>query len=74
MSRVTQSSPSVSPNSGSESRVPMGKLHKMNFPKFESDNPKLWQSRCENYLEMYTVDSSVWVKVATMHFEGPAAH
>jgi hypothetical protein len=51
----------------------MGKLHKMNFPKFESDNPKLWQSRCENYLEMYTADSSVWVKVATMHFEVPAA-
>jgi hypothetical protein len=41
---------------GQESRSQMGKLHKINFPKFEGDNPKLWQSRCENYFEMYSVD------------------
>jgi hypothetical protein len=52
----------------------MGKLPKINFPKFESENPKLWQSRCENYFDMYPVDPSVWVNVATMHFEGPATH
>jgi hypothetical protein len=51
----------------------MGKLPKMNFPKFESENPRLWQSHCENYFDMYAVDSSVCVKVATMHFEGPIA-
>jgi hypothetical protein len=51
----------------------MGKLPKINFSKFESDNPKLWQTHCENYFEMYIVDPSIWVKVATMHFEGPAA-
>jgi hypothetical protein len=63
-------SPRFFPNS--ESRVHMGKLPKLNFPNFENDNPKLWQTRCENYFEMYSVDPSVWVKVATMHFEGPA--
>jgi hypothetical protein len=46
----------------------------MTFPKFEGENPKLWKSRCENYFEMYSVDSSVWVWVATIHFEGPTAH
>jgi hypothetical protein len=51
----------------------MGKLPKMNFLKFESENPSLWQSRCENYFDMYAIDPSVWVKVATMHFDGLAA-
>jgi hypothetical protein len=42
----------------------------MNFPKFASENPQLWKSRCESYFEMYDEDSEVWVKVATMHFDG----
>jgi hypothetical protein len=45
----------------------------MHFPKFEGENPKLWQSRCENYFDMYYVDPHIWVRVATMHFDGPAA-
>jgi hypothetical protein len=52
-------------------KLPLGKLPKMNFPKFEGENPKLWKSCCESYFEMYEVDTSIWVKVASMHFEGP---
>jgi hypothetical protein len=44
----------------------------MNFPMFENENPKLWQSHRETYFEMYDVDPKVWVCVATMHFKGPA--
>jgi hypothetical protein len=51
----------------------LGKLPKVNFPRLEGENPKLWQSRCENYFDMYSVESSVWVRVAIVHFEGPAA-
>jgi hypothetical protein len=51
-------------------RFSTGKLPKMNFPKFEGENPKLWKSHCENYLEMYVVDPSILVKVSTMHFKG----
>jgi hypothetical protein len=58
---------------GPSTRLPTSKLPKMNFPKFEGENPKLWQSRCESYFDMYDVDYSIWVKVASMHFEGPAA-
>jgi hypothetical protein len=61
------------PNSTCGSCMLTRKLPKMNFPKFEADNPKLWKSRCENYFEMYEVDTSVWVKVASKHFEGPTA-
>jgi hypothetical protein len=50
-----------------------GKLHKMIFLKFEGENPQLWNSRCENYFKMYEVEQEVWVRIATMHFEGPAA-
>jgi hypothetical protein len=39
----------------------MGKLPKMNFPRFNGENPKLWQSHCDNYFEMYAVESCVWV-------------
>jgi hypothetical protein len=45
----------------------------MIFSKFEGENPRLWQSRCESYFDMYNVDEYIWVKVASMHFEGPAA-
>lgn len=50
-----------------------GKLPKMHFPQFDGDNPKLWKTRCENYFDMYGVDESLWIKVATMHFSGVAA-
>jgi hypothetical protein len=61
----------------SQSHVPnradMGQLPKLHFPKFDGDNPKLWQARCENYFDMYMVAPNVWVRVATMHFKGLAA-
>jgi hypothetical protein len=60
-------------NAGFGSKFPTGKLRKINFSKFEGDNPKLWQSRCKNYFEMYDVDTSFWVTVASMHFEDPVA-
>ncbi|CAN6166876.1 unnamed protein product [Urochloa humidicola] len=45
----------------------LGKLPKLNFPYFEGENPKLWLTRVEDYFELYDVDSSRWVKLATMH-------
>jgi hypothetical protein len=36
-----------------------GKLPKMNFPKFEGENPKLWKSHSESYFDMYVVDISL---------------
>jgi hypothetical protein len=63
------------PNTGSaDARLSMGKLSKMNFPKFDGKHPKLWQSHCETYFDMYMVDPSVWVRVVPMHFDGPTIH
>jgi hypothetical protein len=61
------------PQQSASSRVQTGRLSKLNFPKFEGENPELWKSRCENYFEMYEVDEGIWVKIALMHFEVPAA-
>jgi hypothetical protein len=52
---------------------PLGHLPKLNFPVFDGDSPKLWQSRCEDYFHMYGVDPSLWIQVATMQCTGPAA-
>jgi hypothetical protein len=67
-----ESMPADSARFSPDSRVLLGKLPKMKFPTFDGENPKLWQSHCENYFEMYMVESSVWVHNATMHFQGPA--
>jgi hypothetical protein len=50
----------------------LGQLPKVPFPPFDGDNPKLWQTRCEDYFTMYSVDPRVWIHVAIMHFTGPA--
>jgi hypothetical protein len=46
------------------------RLPKIQFPVFSGDDPQLWRLRCENYFDMYGVESSLWVRVATMHLEG----
>jgi hypothetical protein len=45
----------------------------MDFPRFNGENPKLWQNRCEDYFVMFDTDPSLYVSVAAMQFEGPAA-
>jgi hypothetical protein len=56
-----------------DSRLSLGQLPKLHFPKFDGDHLKLWQSRCESYFEMYSVDPGVWVCVVTIHFDSVAA-
>jgi hypothetical protein len=50
-----------------------GHWPKLPFPKFAGENPRLWQSRCENYFDMCGIDKFSWVRIATMYFDGPAA-
>ncbi|WVZ73357.1 hypothetical protein U9M48_021672 [Paspalum notatum var. saurae] len=61
--------------SGGGDRFPgnSGRLPKLNFPQFDGENPKLWITRSENYFDMYGVEQSMWIRVASMHFEGVAA-
>jgi hypothetical protein len=58
---------------GSSSSVVRGHLPKLNFPMFDGENPKLWIRRTQNYFDMYSVESNLWVYVSSMHFVGAAA-
>jgi hypothetical protein len=46
---------------------------RVDMPKFDGENPKLWQIRCEDYFELYDTSPRVWVKLSAMQFTGPAA-
>ncbi|RLM69686.1 uncharacterized protein C2845_PM17G07550 [Panicum miliaceum] len=47
-------------------------LPQLDFPTFDGSNPKIWK-KCENFFEIYGVPSVMWVKLATMNFNGSAA-
>jgi hypothetical protein len=50
-----------------------GHWPKIPFPKFDGENPKLWQSRCETYFDMCGVGKSNWVRISSMYFDGLGA-
>lgn len=50
----------------------LGRLPKLDFPKFDGDHAQFWITCAMNYFEMYAVEPFMWVRVATMHFTGPA--
>jgi hypothetical protein len=54
-------------------RASQGRLPKIQFPVFNGEDPQLWKSRCESYIKMYRVESSLWIEVSTMHLEGVVA-
>jgi len=45
----------------------------MDFPVFDGEDPKLWLSRCDDYFDMYSVERSQWIHVATMRMTGAAS-
>jgi hypothetical protein len=48
-------------------------MPKLNFPKFDGENPKLWIKRSQDYFELCQVDSKNWIKIASMYFTKAAA-
>ncbi|KAM3330169.1 hypothetical protein ACQJBY_026885 [Aegilops geniculata] len=50
-----------------------GRPPSVDFPRFDGENPKLWQTRCVDYFDMFDTDPDLWIAVAAMQFEGPAA-
>lgn len=69
----SRSTPPPTSSGFSRDNPSLGKLPKLHFHRFDGDNPKLWISRCEDYFEMYLVDSSFWVRLALNQLDGPAA-
>jgi hypothetical protein len=46
---------------------------KMEFPKFDGENPKLWQQECETYFELYHILPALQTRYASLNFKGTAA-
>jgi hypothetical protein len=41
---------------------------KMDFPKFDGENPKLWKTQCENYFEVFRVQPCLCTHFASLNF------
>ncbi|WVZ61926.1 hypothetical protein U9M48_011733 [Paspalum notatum var. saurae] len=46
---------------------------KLEFPKFDGDNPRLWRDRCQMYFEVYAVADALKTRFAALNFLGAAA-
>jgi hypothetical protein len=46
---------------------------KIEFPKFDGENPKLWQQQCGTYLEVFRVQPCLHTRYAALGFQGKAA-
>jgi len=53
--------------------LPTQSMSKMQFPKFDGANPKVWRDNCESYFELYRLPEGMWITAAHLHFEGNAA-
>ncbi|KAG2577003.1 hypothetical protein PVAP13_6NG073760 [Panicum virgatum] len=55
------------------SSVRVGPTPKMDFPKFDGSNPRLWKDKCELFFEVYCVSESLKPRFAALNFSGSAA-
>jgi hypothetical protein len=46
---------------------------KIEFPRFDGDNPRLWYDRCVMYFEVYAVHPSLKTHFAALNFTGAVA-
>jgi hypothetical protein len=46
---------------------------KMDFPKFNGKNPRLWRDQCVMYFEVYGIRPAMKTRYAALNFQGSAA-
>lgn len=69
---VPYHSPSSLPHSGSGLHSGTGRMPKLDLPYFDGNNPKHWITLCEDYFNLYGVESYRWIRIARMHLQGAA--
>jgi hypothetical protein len=63
--------PIYTPDTSSSHHPP---FPKMEFPKFDGSNPRLWRDQCEVYFEVHAVDETMMkTRFASLNFKGSAA-
>jgi len=66
--------PAPDPGFMEDSRVGIRRtVPKMDFPKFDGENPRLWKDRCEMYFEVFGVSENMKIRFAALNFDGAAA-
>lgn len=66
--------PTLDDVSGSSSHISRGgSTPKMDFPKFDGVNPRLWKEQCEIYFKIYGVFEFMKPRFATLNFVGSEA-
>ena len=66
-------SPSFARDSVRDSSSRHTSFLKLEFPKFDGDNPRLWRDRCDMFFEVYSVGENLKTRFAALNFDGPAA-
>jgi hypothetical protein len=46
---------------------------KLEFPKSDGTNPRLWRDQCEVYFEVYAVQEAMKTRFTSLNFKGSAA-
>lgn len=46
---------------------------RVELPRFDGANPRLWQDRCEDYFQHWNTPSHLWIQYASAQFEGSTA-
>lgn len=49
-------------------------MPKMNSPKFDDTDVRIWLDGCDAYFALYDIPDNFKVTSATLHLEGDAAH
>jgi hypothetical protein len=44
-------------------------LPKMSFPKFTSENPRIWIDKCYDYFHIFNIPECMWTIAASLHME-----
>ena len=60
-------------NSGQISTDVFGAGPWMEMPHYDGTNPKLWQTRCEDYFRFWGTPQNQWISLASSLFEASAA-
>uniref|UniRef100_A0A0A9BLL1 Retrotransposon gag domain-containing protein n=1 Tax=Arundo donax TaxID=35708 RepID=A0A0A9BLL1_ARUDO len=51
-----------------------GWLPKMDFPKFDGSNVRIWLDKCQDFFTLYQILDGFKVTATTMHLVSSAAH
>jgi len=45
---------------------------KMNFPRFNGKNPRIWKDKCQDYFRLMNIPKSMWATAASLHMDDNA--